>query len=451
MRSFGGAAGRRRSTAIVVALGLAGCFSNSSGGGAGIDAGFDGSGFPEEGGTDAAPVDATMDSAVDSSIDVGIEAAVDSATPHDATSTTEAAVEAGPVEAGIDAPADVTATCDAGMADCGSGCISLTTDTNCGACNRSCFGNGCNSDGTCNAHVLLAAEGYVWEAVYANGAVYLMQVDGGPPTLYTLLRVPTNGGPTVVMDTQPTGNYPGGLATDGTNLYWTVSTGGVVTMWSLPLGAPAGTPRTQVFQPIVQPGHLRISGGNFYWNSTACPGTGIYMRPIAHPVFDSGQDQGVQIVTDYACSDVEVTSDAIYYSSNMGGALMTAPIAGGTPSTVTSTLTQGPGFDGFSVDGTYLYWTLNVSNAMAGVYQYTAGGTVAQVIPAAHGVHPLIVDGNTAYYAVGPIMYGAPKTGGTGTPLGTSSTAAPNQFVGADTNYVYAVTASGGPLVAIPR
>jgi hypothetical protein len=299
----------------------------------------------------------------------------------------------------------------------------------------------------------LASSGTTSDWLYAGDAVYLMQVDGFPPTLYTLLRVPTDGSAPVTMYSEPTGHFPGGLASDGTNVYWSVRASGTVTVWSLPLGAPAGTARTPVFHPAVQASWLRIRNGSFYWTSNVYPeDTGVYSRSLT-PVGDAG-DNGTQIVTDNTYGDFAVTDDALYWVTNPSGtvSLRTAPIAGGNPKTVTGVVgSPAP----MSVDGTYVYWTVtyNTSITGEGVYRYTAGGSVEPVVSAGHySAYGLLVSGQLAYFGISSTstVYSVPKSGGSPVAIADAGSGFYG-FPGADAQFIYGVSPNGGPLIKIPR
>ncbi len=129
---------------------------------------------------------------------------------------------------------------------------------------------------------------------------------------------------------------------------------------------------------------------------------------------------------------------------------MPAPraIAGGTPSTV-STLADST--TPMAVDGTYVYWTHNMNAPDAGVYRYTAGGSVQSVVtPGTYGTYGVLVSGNLAYFGVSGIVYSVAKSGGTATAIADTANSV-SAFVGADAQLLYAITFAGGPLIEIPR
>ncbi len=351
--------------------------------------------------------------------------------------------DAGDAEAAVDA-----AVCAAGFGDCDSNpadCETpLDTDTDCGACGRSCFGAGCLSGGLCSP-TAIDPNGEAYRALLAGGNAYLMQANAIPPSAFNIHRVPTNGAAAadVVTDSTAPG---GGFATDGTDIYW--SNWSPSTVWKLSTSvATSGTAPTSVFQPAASPFYMEIAGGTMYWMNQYAP-VQVYARSMSAPASDPGT---VIVAGDEAAvRSFAVASDTIYWvhPGTSGYALRMAPLAGGTASDVPGALIDTNVV--IVAEANYVYWTRSKGDAQDGVYRYHAGGSVELIAgQGVYGANSVWVDGPYAYYATLNQLIRVPKAGGVEKPV--SRTGDYVQPFGSDASFIYAHVWSASKLWAIPK
>ena len=185
--------------------------------------------------------------------------------------------------------------------------------------------------------------------------------------------------------TQVTPNSGGaGFAVDGTNLYWTEGLGimGPGYVWQEPIGqtTPTLIAGGMNANPILtNPFGIAVNGQNVYWTdfSTGMGEGNVYSVPIGGGTVAtvvSGRQDPATLVID---------STNVYWTEVPTSAIMTAPIGGGTATTLATfnpALNLASDFTnaaiGLRVDATHVYWSVDSPGADAGA----PSGAIMQVV-----------------------------------------------------------------------
>lgn len=348
-------------------------------------------------------------------------------------------------DAAKDAGKDVVVSCEGGKVDCGGACVDTTTDPkNCGGCGVNCTGGSCTAsvcdlfggaDGGCGptptvgdqACIGLDSKSVYWGTglgATAGGAVYKVPVSGGCPAL--------------VIGSQAN---PHAVASDGTNLFWTV-TDFTNNMGGIAKSDTSGGGMTMIVS--AQPGHpynIAIDKANVYWTQTdgsvwqvAQDGTG---KTLLQPTSSGIGSAGAGYVTSGG-GDVYWTQPG-----SPTGNVVKTPIGGGTLTTLASGL-MGP--NGIALDTKHVYWT---DNGSGDVMELALGGTSPSTLASGQTrAEGMAVDGTNAYWSTFGSTFGtgtiakAPLSGGSTTTL-ASSLNGPN-CIALDSVSVYWIDNGGG-------
>ncbi len=201
--------------------------------------------------------------------------------------------------------------CTGGETCCpGTGCVDTTSDeNNCAACGRSCCGGHC-SNSVCQSFIVA------------------------------------------------TGNAPGALTIDDTNVYWADATatadGGI--MFALKGGGPA----TALTPGQNHPYAVAVDSDYIYWvtNSTTSPNYGgVFKAPL-----DGGAEAEGGAVTplvatgEQQASDIRITTTFVYWDDNGTNEIRRANLDGTNLTTIASATDQVSGPLQMAMDGQNLYW-----------------------------------------------------------------------------------------------
>ena len=226
-------------------------------------------------------------------------------------------------------------------------------------------------------------------------AVMTMPIDGGVPT------------------TIASGRQYGDIAVDANNVYWTdkgTNADPAGAVLAMPLGGGA---ITTLASAQSGPDCLAVDASNIYWKVTVCPDAG----------------------------------------GLCGAAIVTAPLAGGAPSTLTFAMTAAPvSMWGLALDTASLYWTGQPVNTLNGGVMQLAldGGTVATLVSGKANAFDIAADGTNVYFSTetGPGgVYELPVVGGA---LVTLASSAPYSFgITVDATDVYWTASGSGTMAGV--
>lgn len=286
---------------------------------------------------------------------------------------------------------------------CGESCTDESSDpSNCGAC-----GNACNltpqsqcGSGVCSYTLYSGPPQAVALAADAT-SVYFTTSPGG------VLRMPLTGGPPVTLASGP--GSGDSIVVDATNVYWTAEV--TAANWNvLQMPLLGGAPTTLV-TGLPSASSVAVDTTSVYFGS-GYPASGsewIGRVPI-------GGGSVVTLVSGQPLiGDIALGASAVYWTAaTYFGAVLSAPIAGGTASTVASS--QNP--IALALDTSNLYWTSGT-----GVMEVAlAGGTPTSLGRIVSGQpYGLATDGTNVYWTDAPGVVKVPVNGGTPTPVATDS------------------------------
>jgi hypothetical protein len=309
------------------------------------------------------PVDAIASSSGSgSSSGVAIDASVDTGS------------DTGGVDAGI--------TCFSGQTPCNGSCVDEQSDGHdCGACGHDCLGGACQA-GVCQPTTLLSGLPYV--KFIAVDATSLYWTVGA-----SVMKMPLSGGPPVTLASGPPS--ANGIAVDARNVYWTDQTSHIL---SAPLGG--GATSTVLSDAVYTPFAVAVDATTLYftsyWNDTvntmplgggtpstlasdrtmSSGATGIAVnansvywgdgnaRVVQTPLGGGGSVTLASMQNDPM--GVAVDDTDVYWTVFYGGAVVKAPLSGGTPTTLVSNLTVYA--LGIAVDATSIYWAAADANTV---------------------------------------------------------------------------------------
>jgi len=282
----------------------------------------------------------------------------------------------------------------------GGGCIDLNTDEgNCGACEHSCIGGTCSS-GQCQPVQLATVLG---DSIgLATDGTNVYWTDQGVSNFGGLVQsVPVGGGSTVALASPVT--VPVDLAIDTTNVFWSAGADpGGNAIFSVPkTGGAYGT--------VVTAAGLG-SGGDAVW--VAADGVNVYWAGIEGGVFQAPKSTGSPVITlDPVTAPpgivfaIAVDASNVYWTEASPGAelLRKTPIGGGLVTTLASGLTLSVDVSDIATDGVNVYWTQGESGVSGGSVNSVSvnGGPTLTIATTSVTPGALAVDANYAYWVAG--------------------------------------------------
>jgi hypothetical protein len=204
-----------------------------------------------------------------------------------------------------------------------------------------------------------------------------------------IMRVPLSGGLPVTVAAS-TGSATA-IAIDATSVYW-VNGDSPGDVRSAPLsGLPEGGSPVTIASGQSSPVAIAVAGTHVYWTNYIAAGTvmSATLSGGSLTTLASGQDYPEGIALD---------GTSVYWTNSAAGTVMRVPLAGGSPSTVASGQSQPWGI---AVNGGYAYWTNYNGGAGGGtvVRAPVAGGVPPTVLASAQlGPAGIAVDGTNVYW-----------------------------------------------------
>jgi len=292
---------------------------------------------------------------------------------------------------------------------CSGTCVDTLTDgNNCGGCGHSCQGGTC-SGGLCPAIALatgqngaggIAIDGsnVYWTDAYASSVMDVSK-GGGTPNLLSYA------------------SFPGSIAVYGGNAYWT---GNGSSVESIPTSG--GTVTT--LSSVIDASSIAVDASGIYWAdygtikslplgggtaqslAASQSGSTLYLTLGSNAVYWVDYDHGTVNATPKTGGTTttlttgptytnSITTDAanVYWTNWMSGTLMSMPLGGGTITTLASGQ-GGPG--GVTVDGTNIYWSNSGSGTV--LEMPLAGGPILTLASGQNVPTAIAVDATTVYW-----------------------------------------------------
>jgi hypothetical protein len=247
--------------------------------------------------------------------------------------------------------------------------------------------------------IIALADGWlVWSA---SGSA-----SGSGSGVGTVGQVNTGGG---IPSTPGTGLMsPWGVAVDAKNVYWVSSggTGAGIFVQSAPVGTAAGTLVATTLAIYDTPGGLAVNGTDLFFaaTSTVTGGGAIFQVPIT-----GGTPQTVWTTISGQPQDVALDSNNVYWVDQSAGVLYSTPLAtslsGATPKVLSTAFTTPVHL---AVDSTDVYVADNTKESIFEVP--IAGGAATALASGLEGQLAVAVDTSTlVYFSTNSAIISVPK------------------------------------------
>jgi hypothetical protein len=335
-------------------------------------------------------------------------------------------------------------SCEAGQSSCGGKCIDTSSDpNNCGGCgivcNTTCSAGVCQLIGSqCdagtitqvgdNACLTIDSTNVYWAAGFANGSIYKIPLGGGCPAQ--------------VIGQQ---NVPHGVASDGTNLFFT-NQGTAQLLGSVQRVPVGGGNPTPIATNQASPTDVVLDANNVYWTNQGDGSVWKSDKNTPNPVKlagPNGQNHAAHL---------RVDATNVYFTDPAGSAVYRVPIAGG--SAPVAMTTAGPNARYIAIDSQNAYFgsSGNATSAILSIALNASAGTPAQLLPNMKSVAGIETDGTSIWYAEPTNVQ--PYQGGTGeihrmtvtaqndTPLATKQNGP--ACISVDSTSIYWINTGGG-------
>jgi hypothetical protein len=298
--------------------------------------------------------------------------------------------------------------CVAGYSTCGSSCVDLSSDlANCGSCNAACSGT-CALD-RCASVIAptLTAEVIAVDASYVYGAAQFFEripKDGSPATKLSatsigsasvmaidatnvyaisatvIFGVPLVGGAVTHYEPNDEDDAYYGIASDGTNLYYSIFDGSQNRIEYVPI---AGGNRTSIVTTGSKAHGFVIDTGRLYWSDA----TGIYSVDL------DGSNEDT-IYSGATLFDATTDDDFVYAITSTGSLLSIAKVGHAS-----FTLATSMGSPRLAADGTSVY----AFNDADELVKIPRGGGSAVVLASEKGniYDGVFIDATRAYWNEG--------------------------------------------------
>lgn len=298
---------------------------------------------------------------------------------------------------------------------CGVSCANLANDDlNCGACNVECTSSHCHASKCHDPELIAIEQDHAYGIALAGSEVVWTTNLGG-----TVAKAPITGGTVTPLATGL--DEPRGVATDGTDVFFSVAMG----VMKVPLAGGTVTP----LAPTVEPFGIGLDATHVYFTSSS----GVLKVPK-----EGGTATTVATGSGTAR---ELALDATHvYWTNFGDSVYRAPIGGGT-AVALATNQKNPW--GIALDGSLVYWTNYENNGLlngteGSIASVDKSGGVVTVVQSKQN-HPLgiVVSGSVYWTAGNRIHVTVPGSGDSGPIIVDSHL--PQQIV-ADATHIYWTT-----------
>jgi hypothetical protein len=258
------------------------------------------------------------------------------------------------------------------------------------------------------AHLVTLASGHTCPWGMAIDATTVYWTDCGDPDLGHVQKVSKTGGPVVPL---ASGNRLSGIAVDSTNVYWVAGTADASSGAIMIVPVAGGTP-TVLAPESGAPAHIAVDASFVYWGDIG-PNGGVLRAPLAG-------GSPMTVTSAVAPFQIALSNTAVLWLGPQG--LLTAPKTGGTAVALTR---PGPTIpnDGLAANSTTVYFTGGLPGT-PGVSEVPLGGgpvvVVAQSASSSFGGGPIAIDATRAYWAdISGSIYAAPLSGGSAILLAT--------------------------------
>jgi hypothetical protein len=328
----------------------------------------DGSAF-ESGQLDAPWSDADSGADADAATDADATADRDAAADADATRDGDAAADAD-ADSGFDDALDSEAACALGYKVCHDACVPadpahgcgstnctaidpMSDRENCGGCNHSCLGAGCEA-GLCPATILAVVDGGAYHVAVNQDAIYwtAQGADGGG----SLMSIAKDGGALTVV--APGLDHPDFITLDDTAVYWSENVAVVGAVKMQPFGS---TEASVLANQQHGPQNIAVDKNWVYWvtwgrySDAGSPFFGTVMR--------ADRDGGMEVLTGGQNRPYGIALDSFHvYWTNHGtgvddtGSLCWIDLAASALVVCRPELGHKMGSSGLVVDQGELFW-----------------------------------------------------------------------------------------------
>ena len=246
-----------------------------------------------------------------------------------------------PHDAGFEDSSEEVLVCFDADVNCNGTCVGTSDDpSNCGSCGHDCQDGAC-VNGQCQPVTLASAQVQPWGLAINEVNVYWTTTSG---SVLSCAKTGCGTGPTTIASGQLT---PIGIAVDDTNVYWTNNKGGTVAF--CPLDGCDGEPTT-LASGQLNPRGIAVDDVNVYWTNYASPGE-------VAGCSKSGCSGAPTVLASNQASPLGIVAGAgfLYWTNNT--------IPGTTMSCATSGCADQPtqiavslGADGIAANASDIYW-----------------------------------------------------------------------------------------------
>ncbi len=305
--------------------------------------------------------------------------------------------------------------CNTNYTNCAGACVDeQNDDNNCGGCGTVCQNGASCATGQCTCPggvcpvVLASAQsGPIAIAVDQTNVYWVNYGDSSYPGAGELLGVPINGGTPIVLASSTF--LANTVAVDGTNVFYAVDLG-PSTPGAIMRVAPGGGPPVTLASNY-EPEAIVVGNSSVYWTDVS---GAILKVPTAGGTVTTLHSGGADL------EGIATDGTNVYWADEISGtALFSIPVGGGTAKELfawmrTTNVTEAGG--DMAVDATGLYWAgVPHDSEPTALFEVPLGGGSAVTL--ASGSSVVATDGTNVYYSDGTSLLKQPSGGGSATTL----------------------------------